>query len=463
MVRAGVGRIWFAEDFRARARARTDTPWFFVGTRRAIGARVRRWLWLGAPLASLCVLLLVGMESLSRTTRAVARLSSADEIRLALDDLVTTLDEAESGERAYLMTRDRTFLEPYDRAMAQRHDAIASLRALSDSTQRDEIAELERLVDSVLGSMRRALADSSSGAVWLAEEFRRASSDIASIRRVGNRIQDHADAIARSRVATAMNRARWAEIAFVGVLLSFAFGGVWVSMQRQQAERRAKLVDVTDQFVAVLGHDLRNPLGASLMAAKLLAARDLAPAESMLVQRILNSTQRMLRMIDDLLDLARTRLGPGIPVARTPCDLRDIVANVIDELRTRYPDRRISWDWRGDGFGQWDHDRMAQLVSNLVGNAIEHGDPAQPVEARLERMGRTVELSVHNFGEPIPPEALPTLFESYKRGSSTTKGRGLGLGLYIAEEIARAHHGTLRVSSTTKDGTRFRATFEGAR
>ncbi len=195
------------------------------------------------------------------------------------------------------------------------------------------------------------------------------------------------------------------------------------------------------------------------MAAKLLGARDLAAQETMLAQRITRSTQRALRMIDDMLDLARSRLGSGIPVVRTPGDLRDIVSNVVDELRTRHPDKRIRYDWRGDAHGRWDHDRMSQVVSNLVGNAIEHGDPEREVRVHVERKNGDVELSVHNFGEPIADEAMPTLFTSYKRPSSA-KGRGLGLGLFIADQIIRAHDGTLHVKSNAAEGTTFSATFD---
>ena len=423
-------------------------------------ARVRRWVWVIVPFASLCVLLGVGIESVVRTSRALARLSRADDVRVALDNLVTSFDDAESGERAYLATGDARFLVAYDRVKTTWRDDLASFRRTTDATQRNDVDAIEWLAKRMLDALDRTLAARDAGADVnaLSLSLQDAGMVASDIRRVGARVESDARRLASRRVEAATQRERWEIAAFVVVVLSFAVGVAIVTRQRRRAEERAALAAVTDEFIAVLGHDLRNPLGATLMAAKLLGARALKPDEAMFVQRIRNSTERMLRMIDALLDVARTRRGTGIPVARTPCDLRDVIANVIDEIRTQYPDRRVSWEWRGDGFGRWDHDRMSQAVSNLLGNAIEHGDPASVVEVELKGVESEIELAVHNCGEPIPAEALPTLFAPYKRRASATH-HGLGLGLFIADQIIRAHGGELCVVSTTV-GTTFTASFK---
>lgn len=429
-----------------------------AGTRAARARAVRRLLSFGVPFAALCVLFAVGLESLARTTRALARLERADEIRFALDDLTTALDDASNAQRAFLITHDATFREARDRTELTWPAKIAVLRALADS-QRADVDQIASLVDEL-----RDLMDRTAASEARTPDLLLASDLIARIRVVGDHIEMRAESLARARVATAASRRWWEVGAFGAVVASFVVVSALVIVQRRRdeerrrrAEERAALLDVTEEFIGVLGHDLRNPLGASLMAAKLLSARPLPQVEAMLVGRIRSSNERMLRLIDELLDLARTRLGPGIPVVRTRCDLRDIVSNVVDEIRTRYPDVQIRWDWRGDGMGLWDHDRMSQVVSNLVGNAIEHGDHHEPVEVHLERIGNDVSLAVHNFGPVIEGDALPTLFAAYKDRKS--KPKGLGLGLFIADQIVRAHDGAIAVRSTTNEGTTFTASF----
>jgi signal transduction histidine kinase len=415
--------------------------------------------------------LAVGVESVTRTSRALARLSRADEIRLSLDNLVTLLDDAESGMRGYLATGDPAFLQPYERATTTWRDKLVALRRVTDPAQRSDVDDVEVLVGRLVDEMKATLGAHDVGAstATLAEGLRAGTEDATAIRRAAARVENTAESLATTRVAAATNRSHWEAIAFGGVVFSFALGSAAFAFQRRreeerrrQAEERAALVDVTDEFIGVLGHDLRNPIGAILMAARLLMVRKHEAKDAMLVQRIISSTERVLRMIDSLLDLARSRLGPGIPVAPTPSDLRDVVSNVVDEIRTRYPNRRVAWDWRGAGIGRWDYDRMAQVVSNLIGNAIEHGDPTRPVTVHLDGVGRAIELTVHNFGDAIRPDALPTLFGSYKRPASSSQHHGLGLGLFIADQIVRAHGGTLTVTSTATEGTAFKARFDGS-
>jgi len=432
---------------------------------------VRRWLWFSVPFLSLCVLLAVGLESIARTSRALARLARADEMRRSLDALVLTVDDAENAERGYLATNDSRFLRPYDRATTTWRDNLVSIRKVTEPSQHQEIDRIERLAERQFDAMKKTLAahDAGAGPAVIADDMRAARSMTDEIRGAAADVQSTAERLAKRRVASARSRSRWEVVAFSGVVLSFVLGAARITLQRRRdearrrrAEERAALVDVTEEFVAVLGHDLRNPLAASLMAARLLEQRPASSQEAMLVARILRSTERMARMVDELLDLARSRLGPGIPIAGTTCDLRDVVANVVDEIRTRYPGRRIAWDWSGDGRGRWDPDRMSQVVSNLLGNAVEHGDPARPVDAHLDGRGSVIELLVHNFGKPIPPDVMPTLFASYKRRDRTSSSGGLGLGLFIAEQIVRGHGGTLEVTSSADEGTTFKATFERA-
>ena len=209
-----------------------------------------------------------------------------------------------------------------------------------------------------------------------------------------------------------------------------------------------------DQFVGILSHDLRTPLGAITAGAALLAhaAAD-DQRQSRIAARILNSAQRMERMIADLLDLTRTRLGGAIPLKAGPTDLQSVCEEVVLEIQATHPEAVVRFESRGDVTGHWDADRLAQLVSNLVGNAIEHGAEA-PVTLVASEAGERVRLTVHNNGDPIPPQARATLFEPLSRGTSHSP-RNLGLGLFIARAIVIAHGGEIAVTSTAESRTTF--------
>jgi signal transduction histidine kinase len=205
-----------------------------------------------------------------------------------------------------------------------------------------------------------------------------------------------------------------------------------------------------DQILAIVGHDLRNPLGAVHMSAALLQKRGgLTGWQGKAVDRLRSSSLRMGRIIADLLSYARTRLGTGIPIVRRPADLEAVCRKVLDELQAANPDRTLDVAVRGDVRGEWDPDRLEQLVSNLASNALDHGDPAAPVRVEAADEGDQVVLRVVNQGDPVPREVLAHLFEPFSRPpeAQAKKGSGLGLGLFISREIVRGHGGTIAVAS----------------
>jgi signal transduction histidine kinase len=211
-----------------------------------------------------------------------------------------------------------------------------------------------------------------------------------------------------------------------------------------------------EQFIGMVGHDLRNPLAAIAMSTAGLT-RHVAPELRGMLERIGASAEWMGRMIDQLLDLTRARLVGGIPIQRAPADLGDIVGAAVDELRAAHAGRELRLHTSGAVDGNWDADRLAQVVSNLVGNAVEHGDAARPVEVTVEGHGDTVTLIVHNEGPPITDELMPVLFEPYRRGAqSADTASGIGLGLYITQQIIHAHQGRIQVQSSLAGGTTFR-------
>jgi hypothetical protein len=210
-----------------------------------------------------------------------------------------------------------------------------------------------------------------------------------------------------------------------------------------------------EQFFAVLGHDLRNPLNAVRGGAELLALMPLPEKAVPVVTLIQRSAARMTGLVENVLDFARARLGGGLSLDRAAdADLRATLEQVIAEARTAWPGREVSGEIELDGPVNCDPARVAQMFSNLLANALTHGDPQGPVRVRARRDGGAFELSVSNQGEPIPPETVERLFQPYTRASDRPGRQGLGLGLYIASQIARAHGGTLEVDSTPAE-TRF--------
>jgi PAS domain S-box-containing protein len=221
---------------------------------------------------------------------------------------------------------------------------------------------------------------------------------------------------------------------------------------------KARIQEFQERFLAILGHDLRNPLAAIDMGAGLLRKRTTDSVMIRVLDRINTSSRRMSRMIEQILDLTRTRLGGGLELQPEAMDLRETLTVIVDELKTANGARVI--ELHGPSLpGTWDRDRLEQVFSNLIGNAILHGDPKTPVtiEARSER--DAVVVQVHNRGEPIPEAIQVTLFDPFRRGereSRTSKTTGLGLGLHISHEIVVAHGGEMDFRSAVSEGTTFR-------
>ena len=213
-------------------------------------------------------------------------------------------------------------------------------------------------------------------------------------------------------------------------------------------------------FLAILGHDLRNPLNCIRMGANLVlrANGKLKAVEAL--EMIGTEADAMEQLIIDLFDFASTLLGAAMPLNREPVDLHELCREEVDGFRAAYPEHTLHFNASGDLTGNWDASRLRQVLSNLLGNALQHGSPEGPVELLAVSEGSTVVLNVHNEGAPIPPEALPTLFDPLVRHATveSTWGRtpgSIGLGLYIVREILRAKGGTITVASTAQEGTTF--------
>jgi signal transduction histidine kinase len=221
-----------------------------------------------------------------------------------------------------------------------------------------------------------------------------------------------------------------------------------LSNERQTSELR-------EQFIAVLGHDLRNPLAAIAAGTRMIAKAKSLEAAFEVAGLMQGSIQRMSQLIDNVLDFARGRLGGGLILNRDANEpVEQVLNQVVAELRSGHADRAIETRFDLTTSINSDPQRIGQLFSNLLGNAVTHGSIDEPIVVRATTEGGVFELSVANAGKPIPPATMQQLFQPFYRGTVKKSLQGLGLGLFIASEIARAHGGTLDVNSSA-DETRF--------
>jgi two-component system sensor histidine kinase/response regulator len=221
--------------------------------------------------------------------------------------------------------------------------------------------------------------------------------------------------------------------------------------QRRQVTHALRLQEL---FVAILGHDLRNPLGALVAGTELLAHQLPDDRHQRTLSRMTAAARRMTEMIEQLLDLTRARLGGGVGFVRTrkPVDVRELVQRTLDELRASHRDRELAFDAAGDCATCGDPERLLQLFSNVIANALSHGAAGGAVTARVAGGSRDIVVEVSNPGA-IPAERLATLFEPFRRERGHTRTSGLGLGLFISQQIALAHGGDIEVASTPAAGT----------
>jgi len=229
--------------------------------------------------------------------------------------------------------------------------------------------------------------------------------------------------------------------------------------RRRMEEEQQRANEFRERLLGIVSHDLRSPLQAIILQSQLLARQVPHDKVKASTTRINQGAERMTRMIGDLLDFTRGRLGGGIPVDRRPGDLFALAAEVTEELQLTSPHNPLRLRTEGNGQGDWDRDRLSQVVQNLVTNALKHGATGLPVQVTLEGERDGVVMRIRNQGQPIPPEFVPLLFDPFRRAGRQDKPSdplsGLGLGLYIAQEIVHAHEGTISVQSDAEEGTLF--------
>jgi PAS domain S-box-containing protein len=241
-----------------------------------------------------------------------------------------------------------------------------------------------------------------------------------------------------------------------GAALGLAGVVVEITDRKRAEEELRQMAKLRERFIAIVSHDLRNPLNAILLSAQTLLHSESGGKQHLkAVHRITTSAQRMSRMISDLLDFTRGRLRGGIPIHPQPSHLQQICRHVVEELEAGHPGRELRLSAEGRFHGAWDPDRLAQAFGNLGKNALEYSPEGTPVDLVLRDEGDTVSVAVHNEGPPIAAEALPFVFEPFLRAVQAHSSSGLGLGLFIVQQIITAHGGTVEVRSTEAEGTTF--------
>jgi signal transduction histidine kinase len=333
--------------------------------------------------------------------------------------------------------------ERIERAVQSARDELDALGPLFDGAERAELEELRTEVEGVLAQL--------SGTVGVRLTPAR---DLLALERIRARIGNLLD---RQQTRLAMRELQAEHASHLSDLVVIAGAAVLLAVllfaantSREEFRWRERVERLEERLVGIVTHDLRSPLAAILAEARFLQRqpRPVGPQAA----RIARSAVRINRLTSVIAAFVGSHLEGGLLLDRGPCDLRDVLDRTLQEIPTH--DRRVELECRGDCAGEWDRTLLSQLVSDLVDNAVRHGSPEAPVRVRAHALRRSVALEVQNAGQ-IPSRELASLFDAREREAATVRFSG-GLGLFIVDAIARAHGGTVSVSSTAEEGTTFR-------
>jgi signal transduction histidine kinase len=424
---------------------------------------------------TLLALLGVNLDTLSRLSSARRWAIRSRDVDNALVKVRMDLTDAETGQRGFLLTGTSRYLEPLEAANRLLATDLDEARKLIPDSPKEQtwVAELDRLVSQKIAELHETIALREQGNMEAAMVIVQSGEGNAVMDRARSLIADLRDAEQRrledrrAEMTHYLTTATWVD---VGAGICLLMLGVILFLIRRDIARREVLekalrdaASFQQQFIGILGHDLRNPLSAISLSTGTLQRREhLTPSQSETIGRIAASAARMGRMVDQLLDLTRAQIGGGIVINPRPeTNLAQVLGAAVDELRTAYPECEIRQQTIGNTMGAWDPDRLAQVVSNLVGNAVQHGVP--PVDVIVTGDNLAVTIEIRNAGSAIPTELIPLLFDPFRRGSArgrnqNGKSAGLGLGLFICKMVVAAHGGTIDLRSAPEVGTTVRVT-----
>jgi signal transduction histidine kinase len=235
--------------------------------------------------------------------------------------------------------------------------------------------------------------------------------------------------------------------------------GIDQALSESTARFMQGIEESRDLAIAIMAHDLRNPLNAIVSAAQMIKRAEGLDKAAIadFASNIFHSGMHMSKLIENLFDFTRTRLGQPLAIERTLMDLAPACRQTVAEFVAAYPERTIRLDCSGDLYGTWDAPRISQMLANLISNAIQHGDQTTPVTVEAHGESQEIVLKVHNDGPPIPQSELPTIFDPFSRREKQDRAavRHLGIGLFVVRQIVEGHSGKISVTSTPQDGTTF--------
>lgn len=420
------------------------------------------WRTLAGFVAAVAAILIAAAAysfvAADRNRRAADVTERIEGVR-SLQRLEDALARAESAQRGYLLTRDERLLEVYRGAVAEIHAELDAVKArAARHPGRVSIDALSALVEAKLAELRRGVDVRARDGLataqrelragdgsWLTDTVEAVRGELEAIE--GAELREHRRAwFARIALADAI----FLGAAVVLLALVVAAGlAARAEMRRREerAQERLQMLAMQERILGIVSHDLRTPLAAVEAGATVLSRSGLPPREARIAALMQSSARRMERIIRDLLDYTRTRARGGIPLALQGADLGEICARVVDETTLHERHVGLTLDRDGDLSGEWDADRIEQVVGNLVANAVHHAPRGTTVRLRARGDDAGVRIEVENDGPPVPPEAIPSLFDAFQTGPGGGGHAGVGLGLYIVRSIVEAHGGRVDVQS----------------
>jgi signal transduction histidine kinase len=377
-----------------------------------------------------------------------------------IEEFTVQNERAARKTRAYLLTQKSRFLQDHEKARAALDRALATLDGRLETKEGKELLAQVAALEKGLGIKAESLMERRARGLTAEEAGRLLELEIQPDR-------DELDAVVESlerhkrrvleaaKEAAAQNAARASIILWLTIGASVLLSGTLAFLLVRSYRHVAQAADFQQRVIAIVGHDLRSPLAAILASAShVLSKASLDEKFAGVIARVLRAARRIEILAKLLVDFTQAKSTFGLSIVPQQDNLHEVCEQVVDEFRLSHPNRTITLEKNSDGRGDFDRDKLVQVVANLIDNALRHGATDTPIEVRTDGSNPSVlELSVVNRGEPIPPKLLPHIFEPFRYGErpeTAAVRESLGMGLYIVAEVVKAHGG--RVAATSKDG-----------
>jgi signal transduction histidine kinase len=419
----------------------------------------RSLLAFGLGLLALVATVIGAALSQRHSRDLVLEIRAGTDQRRILDRLGESVAESRETKRQYLDTRDSRLLELYQRQTAFLRGLVTRLSSTAGTPpgRAEQLARVREVTQQSIDRSEKILGIAQQGhwekAQAMAREPAAPSTELAQLRRAHDEfIEQHRAGLETSYRTTLAWLLGGGAATLLAMLLGLVLVNADIARNKEEEEEKQRLVDFQERLAGMIGHDLRNPIGAALASAQLvLRHRDkLAPGDARAMELIVRCARRVDELAGMLNDFTRARTGGGLPIQPRPSDLVAVVDEVLEEVRAAHPERTLERVLEGSErpAGLWDADRLEQVFENLVSNAIKYGDPQGTVRVILSQSEGRAHATVANQGPPLDEDVVAHLFEPFRRGSRSPPSKdGLGMGLFICREIVRAHGGTITANS----------------